>query len=147
MKLGTVFRQPGARDDGTSQPATAGAQRKNGASRPATAGAERHDGASQATTADPELVTQRAKLTERFALLQSELGGLFYEMAIRDHIKLDVLIEKAAALQRVDAELGQLEHLLVAGGGTIAGHCPSCATPHGRAAAFCSQCAAPLGGS
>ncbi len=121
--------------------------RRDGASQAATDGAERHDGASPAATPDPELATQRARLTERFALMQSELGGLFYEMAIRDHIKLDVLIEKAAALQRVDAELGQLEHLLVAGAGTIAGHCPSCATPHGRGAAFCSQCASPLGGS
>ena len=38
--------------------------------------------------------------------MQSELGGLFYEMAIRDHVRMDVLIDKAAALQRVDAELG-----------------------------------------
>ena len=133
MRLGA------ARRDSSSQP---------GAGQHGVAGAgRRHDDASRAATADPELVTQRARLTERFALMQSELGGLFYEMAIRDHMKLDVLIEKAAALQRVDAELGQLEHLLVAGGGTIAGHCPTCSTPHGRGAAFCSQCAAPLGGS
>ena len=47
--------------------------------------------------------------------MQSELGGLFYEMAIRDHVQMDVLIEKAAALQRVDAELAQLEHLATSG--------------------------------
>ena len=45
-----------------------------------------------------ELVAQRERLTERFALMQSELGGLFYEMAIRDHVQMDVLIAKAAAL-------------------------------------------------
>ncbi len=32
--------------------------------------------------------------------MQSELGGLFYEMAIRDHLQLDLLVERAAALQR-----------------------------------------------
>jgi hypothetical protein len=95
----------------------------------------------------PELLAQRERLTERFALMQSELGGLFYEMAIRDHVQMDVLIAKAAALQRVDTELAQLEHLLHAGEGAIGGHCPSCGVAHARGAAFCSQCAAPLGGS
>jgi len=94
----------------------------------------------------PELLAQRERLTERFALMQSELGGLFYEMAIRDHVQIDVLIEKAAALQRVDTELAQLEHLLHDGEGAIGGQCPSCGTAHARGAAFCSQCAAPLGG-
>ena len=96
----------------------------------------------------PELAAQRERLTERFALMQSELGGLFYEMAIRDHVRMDVLIAKAAELQRVDAELSQVDHLLRGGGGgTIGGRCPQCATPHARGAAFCSQCATPLGGS
>jgi len=94
----------------------------------------------------PELLAQRERLVERFALMQSELGGLFYEMAIRDHVQMDVLIAKAAALQQVDAELAQVQHLLAdGGGGAIGGHCPSCATPHARGAAFCSQCATPLG--
>ena len=94
---------------------------------------------------DPELLAQRDRLTERFALMQSELGGLFYEMAIRDHVQMEVLIEKAAALQRVDGELAQLEHLLHEGGGAIGGHCPNCAAPYARGAAFCSQCATALG--
>ena len=47
--------------------------------------------------------------------MQSELGGLFYEMAIRDHIRLEVLVPKAAELQRIDAELGQLELLMETG--------------------------------
>ena len=79
--------------------------------------------------------------------MQSELGGLFYEMAIRDHVRMDVLIAKAAELQRVDAELGQVEHLLRGDGGAIGGHCPQCATAYARGAAFCSQCANPLEGS
>lgn len=93
---------------------------------------------------DPELLTQRERLTERFALMQSELGGLFYEMAIRDHVNLDVLVGKAAALQKVDAELAQVEHLLRQDGAAAGGRCPACATPYARGAAFCSQCAVPL---
>jgi hypothetical protein len=100
-----------------------------------------------AASPSPELLAQRERLTERFALMQSELGGLFYEMAIRDHVRMDVLIEKAATLQRVDIELAQVEHLLHEGDGAVGGHCPSCGTRHARGAAFCSQCAAPLGGS
>ena len=67
--------------------------------------------------------------------MQSELGGLFYEMAIRDHVQMDVLIEKAAALQRVDAELAQMEHL-AHGGRPVdrGGHCPSCGARHARGA-------------
>jgi hypothetical protein len=93
----------------------------------------------------PDLQIQRERLTERFALMQSELGGLFYEMAIRDHVQMDVLVNKAAALQRVDIELGQVEHLLSEGDGAVGGHCPVCGTAHARGAAFCSQCAAALG--
>jgi hypothetical protein len=95
---------------------------------------------------DPGLVAQRERLTERFALMQSELGGLFYEMAIRDHVHLDVLVGKAAALQRIDAELAQVEHLLTQGDGGVGGRCPACGTAHARGAAFCSQCATPLSG-
>jgi hypothetical protein len=60
---------------------------------------------------------------------------------------MDVLIDKAAGLQRLDAELAQLEHLLNDRDGAIGGQCPSCDTTYARGAAFCSQCAAPLGGS
>jgi hypothetical protein len=96
------------------------------------------------TGPDPELLAQRDRLAERFSLMQSELGGLFYEMAIRDHVRMEVLIERAAALQRVDAELGTIEHLIAQGGEVPAGRCPTCGTPHARGAAFCSQCATPL---
>jgi hypothetical protein len=99
---------------------------------------------SEPVAPDAELLAQRDRLTERFALMQSELGGLFYEMAIRDHVKLDVLVEKAAALQRVDIELAQVGYLLQEGGASVGGHCPSCGLAHARGAAFCSRCAAPL---
>jgi hypothetical protein len=108
--------------------------------------------ASAAATAtpsepDPELLALRERLTERFAVMQSELGGLFYEMAIRDHVRMEVLIPKAAALQRVDAELGQVERLLQEPGAQAGGNCPACGAIYPRGAAFCSQCATKLTGA
>jgi hypothetical protein len=102
------------------------------------------DGAEVRPAADEELLAQRDRLTERFAIMQSELGGLFYEMAIRDHVRMDVLIPKAAELQRVDAELGQLERMIESGSSSVGGECPVCAAVYARGAAFCAQCAHPL---
>ena len=56
-----------------------------------------------------ELAAERDRLTERFVLMQSELGGLFYEMAIRDHLQLDLLVDRAATMQRVEDELRRVE--------------------------------------
>jgi hypothetical protein len=103
-----------------------------------------HAGGTSAIASDPELLAQRDRLIERFAIMQSELGGLFYEMAIRDHVRMDVLIPKAAELQRVDAELGQLEQIIESGSSNVGGQCPSCQAMHARGAAFCAQCAHPL---
>lgn len=115
---------------------------------PAPAPAPAPRGVGSGAPASPELLAQQERLTERFALMQSELGGLFYEMAVRDHVRMEVLVAKAADLQRVDAELSQVEHLLRAEDGrAVGGSCPQCGTVHARGAAFCSQCAAPLGGS
>jgi hypothetical protein len=96
---------------------------------------------------DRELDAQRDRLTERFAVLQSELGGLFYEMAIRDHVQMEVLVGKAAELQHLDAELGALERLLESGAQAIGGHCGACGAVYAPGAAFCAQCANPLTGS
>jgi hypothetical protein len=66
-------------------------------------------------TAQPpakELVAERDRLVERFAVMQSELGGLLYEMAIRDHVNMEVLIARAAELQRIDGELAEIEAML-----------------------------------
>jgi hypothetical protein len=90
-----------------------------------------------------DLVAQRDRLTERFALMQSELGGLFYEMAIRDHVQMDVLTQKAAELQRLDGELGALERLLESGAQAIGGHCPSCGAMYAPGAAFCANAPPP----
>jgi hypothetical protein len=96
------------------------------------------------TPVDRDLVAQRDRLTERFAIMQSELGGLFYEMAIRDHVRIEVLMPKAAELQRVDAELGQIERLLHEGDSGVGGNCAACGALYARGAAFCAQCASPL---
>jgi hypothetical protein len=90
--------------------------------------------------ADAELVARRDRLLERFAVMQAELGGLYYEMAVRDHVRHDVLARKAAELQRVDVELEQLERYLRGEGGGLEGRCRSCGGPYGRTDVFCSQC-------
>jgi len=59
-----------------------------------------------------ELAAERDRLTERFVLLQADLGGAFYEMAIRDHVRIEVLTRKAAELQRVDQALEAVEREL-----------------------------------
>jgi hypothetical protein len=59
-----------------------------------------------------DLIVQRDRLLEKFTVMQADLGGAFYEMAIRDHVRMDVLTRKAAELQRVDAELLAAERLL-----------------------------------
>jgi hypothetical protein len=102
--------------------------------------------AASAPGADPDLIAQRERLSERFAIMQSELGGAFYEMAIRDHVRLDVLMRKAAELQRVDTELGAVERLLETGE-TAGGACGACGAVYARGAMFCAQCANPLRGS
>jgi len=61
---------------------------------------------------EAELAAERDRLTEQLALMQSELGGLFYEMAIRDHLQLDLLVERAAAMQGVETELREIEERL-----------------------------------
>ena len=93
---------------------------------------------------DSALLAERDRLTERFTVMQAELGGLFYEMAIRDHLRMDVLMRRAAALQRLDAELAQVEHLLASDDVGLGGHCASCGAAYARGAAFCSQCAGPV---
>jgi NADH pyrophosphatase NudC (nudix superfamily) len=87
-----------------------------------------------------ELRAQRDRLLEKFTVMQADLGGAFYEMAIRDHVRLDVLTRKAAELQRVDAELLAVERLLELERADAAGLCPSCGSPYDAADRFCPQC-------
>ena len=88
----------------------------------------------------PELLKQREELSRKFAELQWDLGGMTYEMAARDHYRLDVLNKQAAKLQEVDAELGQIERLLRLGEAGAAGTCPACGGLQARGAIFCWRC-------
>ncbi len=87
-----------------------------------------------------EMLAQRDRLLEKFTVMQADLGGAFYEMAIRDHVRLDVLTRKAAELQRVDAELLAVERVLELERADAAGLCPGCGAPYGHAVRFCAQC-------
>jgi hypothetical protein len=91
-----------------------------------------------------ELRTRRRQLAQRVAELTWDLGGLAYEMAVRDHYRLDVLSRKAAELQQADAELDELQRLLAGAEAGIHGACRSCGAVHSRGAAFCWHCGAPL---
>lgn len=114
-----------------------GKDRANGtvAAKPAT---------SEPAPENKELVAQRDRLLEKFTVMQADLGGAFYEMAIRDHVRLDVLTRKAGELQRVDAELLAVERQLELERTDAAGHCPTCNAPFGRADRFCPQCGSSL---
>jgi len=91
-----------------------------------------------------ELIGRRDRLLEKFTVMQADLGGAFYEMAIRDHVRLDVLTRKAAELQQVDAELLAAERALELERADAAGLCPGCGAPYGHAVRFCAQCGTPL---
>jgi hypothetical protein len=105
-------------------------------------------GTSQSQTPErqgrSELRRRRDALAEQVTELHWDLGGLAYEMAIRDHFRLDVLVRRAAVLQERDAELAEIERLLALEESASAGSCPHCGAPHSRGALFCWQCGATL---
>lgn len=94
--------------------------------------------------APSELIKRKDELAAEVAQLQFDLGGLAYEMAIRDHFRLDVLVRRAAVLQERDAELSELERQARLDGAGAAGACRSCGALHARGAAFCWQCGTAL---
>ncbi|HEX8853971.1 MAG TPA: zinc ribbon domain-containing protein [Thermoleophilaceae bacterium] len=100
--------------------------------------------AEQPDTRRAELAARRERLARELAELQWDLGGLTYEMAIRDHFRLDVLVRRAARLQEVDAELGEIERLLKMEDAGATGSCPSCGALHSRGAVYCWQCGTTL---
>jgi hypothetical protein len=59
-----------------------------------------------------DLQRRRDTLVEAVREMHWDLGGLAYEMAIRDHFRLDVLVRRAAVLQERDGELAEVERLL-----------------------------------
>jgi hypothetical protein len=91
-----------------------------------------------------ELERRREALAAQVTELHWDLGGLAYEMAIRDHFRLDVLVRRAAMLQVRDAELAEVERLLRMEQDGVAGNCPQCTAPHSRGAVFCWQCGTAL---
>jgi hypothetical protein len=97
-----------------------------------------------AEVAPADLLERRQALARELAELQWDLGGLAYEMAIRNHFRPDVIMRVAARLQQVDAELGEVERLVRMEEAGAAGTCPSCGALHGRGAVFCWQCGTQL---
>ena len=93
---------------------------------------------------DSELERRRNALAEEVTELHWDLGGLAYEMAIRDHFRLDVIVRRAAVLQERDAELAEIERLLKEEREGAVGRCPNCSAPHSRGALFCWQCGTQL---
>lgn len=91
-----------------------------------------------------DLQRRRDQLNAKVAELQWDLGGLVYEMAIRDTIRVDVLVRRAAELQNADAELNEVERILRLEQTSTAGQCASCGAPHSTGAAYCWQCGQPL---
>jgi hypothetical protein len=136
-----TLRQSGRPPRSIVRPSGVGTPGKGGRRKPVSASAS-SNGASPVGTpvGQPELLKQREDLSRKFAELQWDLGGIAYEMASRDHYRLDVLNKQAAKLQEVDAELGQIERLLKLGTAGAAGSCPSCGALQARGAVFCWQC-------
>jgi hypothetical protein len=97
-------------------------------------------GGSPASDGRASLERRRDELLAQVAELHWDLGGLAYEMAIRDHFRLDVLVRRAAELQERDAELGELERVLSLREHVETGTCPDCGAVHGRGALYCWQC-------
>ena len=87
-----------------------------------------------------ELIAERDRLLEKFTVMQADLGGAFYEMAIRDHVKMDVLTRKAAELQRLDIELGEVEEALELERSDSTGACANCGAEFDPGARFCARC-------
>ncbi|HEY7121158.1 MAG TPA: hypothetical protein VH329_01240, partial [Solirubrobacterales bacterium] len=110
-----TIRQPVRPPSAIARPSGVGPKGKGGQRKPAAV-ANRNGGSPVGTPVDqPELLRKREELSRKFAELQWDLGGMAYEMAARDHYRLDVLNKQAAKLQEVDAELGQIERLLKLG--------------------------------
>jgi hypothetical protein len=91
-----------------------------------------------------DLERRRDTLKARVAEMQWDLGGLVYEMAIRDRIRVDILVKRAALLQDADSELGEIERILRLEHSATAGVCESCGAPHSTGASYCWQCGQPI---
>lgn len=131
-----AVRLPGRRKPGQpTTSASSGAVSPNGAA----------SGGSPPTESQIiDLERRRDVLKARVAELQWDLGGLVYEMAIRDRIRVDVLVKRAALLQDADSELSEIERILRLEHTATAGVCASCGAPHSTGASYCWQCGQPI---
>jgi hypothetical protein len=91
-----------------------------------------------------DLRRRRDQLVARVAELQWDLGGLAYEMVVRNSIRVEVLVKRAVELQDADAELNEVERILRMEETGTAGSCGACGAPHSSGATFCWQCGKPL---
>jgi RNA polymerase-binding transcription factor DksA len=91
-----------------------------------------------------DLQRRRDQLNAKVAELQWDLGGLVYEMSVRDRIRVDVIVKRAAELQTVDAELAEIERIIAMEQSGTAGLCSNCGSPHSSGAGYCWQCGQPI---
>jgi hypothetical protein len=87
-----------------------------------------------------DLQRRREQLVARVAELQWDLGGLAYEMTIRNRVKVEVLVKRAVELQDADAELSEVERIVRMEETGASGSCGSCGAAHSSGATFCWQC-------
>jgi hypothetical protein len=135
-----TIRQPVRPPRASTRPSGVGPKGKGGRRKAVTTASRNGASPTGTSTGQPELLRQREQLARKFAELQWDLGGMTYEMAARDHYRLDVLNKQAAKLQEVDGQLGQVERLLKLGEAGAAGTCPACGSLQARGAVFCWHC-------
>jgi hypothetical protein len=94
---------------------------------------------------DPfDLDRRRQQLAARVVELQFDLGGMVYEMAIRDRIRIEVIVQHATRLQEAESELAEIDRIRRLEETSTAGACGSCGAPHSTGAGYCWQCGQPL---
>lgn len=91
-----------------------------------------------------DLKRRRDQLVAKVAELQWDLGGLVYEMVVRNRVNVEVIVQRAVPLQDADAELSEVERILRMEETGAAGACAGCGAPHSSGATFCWQCGKPL---
>jgi hypothetical protein len=131
------MRLPGRFRRGTSQPTGQQAAPTSGSTPPALSSAYGEEFIV-------DLDRRREQLVAKVAELQWDLGGLVYEMIVRNSIDVEVIVKRAVPLQDADAELGEVERILRMEQTGTAGVCNSCGAPHSTGATFCWQCGKPI---
>ncbi len=130
----TPRKRPAAAAATTPSPAT------QASAKPAPATTPAGPAGGGPAVAGAALAARNERLGRELAELQWDLGGLTYEMAIRDHFRVDLLVAQAARMQSVDAELTASERMAQLEQAGAAGTCTSCGAIYSRGAAFCWQC-------